>query len=188
MKQNMNIGTRIAGTNDQGTSCGTIRKYCYGDNEANCTTGGGLYQWDQAMCGSTVAGAQGICPAGWHLPTHDEWTTLERAVCTSLNSSSLSSLRSCETDFPYDITTIGWRGTDEGATLQDSDGFAGLLAGHRREDGAFVMMGNGYWWTSTVQVGQQDTYFWYRNLYSGERIQRNFNYDFQGFSIRCVKD
>ncbi|PIU75308.1 MAG: hypothetical protein COS76_01505, partial [Candidatus Portnoybacteria bacterium CG06_land_8_20_14_3_00_39_12] len=38
---------------------------------------GGLYQWNQAMCGSTTEGAQGICPAGWHIATDAEWCTLE---------------------------------------------------------------------------------------------------------------
>ena len=79
MRENLNVGTKITScTNgyagvcttggdtvqDQGTSCSSIQKYCYSDNEANCTTYGGLYQWNQAMCGSTTEGAQGICPTG----------------------------------------------------------------------------------------------------------------------------
>ena len=82
MDQNINIGTRINGISDQGTSCDTIQKYCYGDNDANCTSNnptypdGGLYQWSQAMCGSVIEGNQGICPEGWRMPTNNDWDQL----------------------------------------------------------------------------------------------------------------
>lgn len=39
-------------------------------------TYGLLYQWPAAMNGSTVPGAQGICPDGWHVPTDAEFTIL----------------------------------------------------------------------------------------------------------------
>ncbi len=47
-----------------------------GEDCAAATSKGMLYQWSAAMNGSTTAGAQGICPTGWHVPTHEEWTTL----------------------------------------------------------------------------------------------------------------
>ena len=71
MAENMNIGTRINGSGDQ-TNNGTIEKYCYDDNEANCDTNGGLYQWNEMMQYTTMEGAQGICPAGWHIATDAE--------------------------------------------------------------------------------------------------------------------
>ncbi|MDP3957439.1 MAG: FISUMP domain-containing protein, partial [bacterium] len=98
---------------------------------ANITSGklGFVYQWSAAMKGSVTPGAQGICPAGWHVPTHNEYTTLERAVCTS---------GSCVTDFPIDTSTTGWRGTNEGSKLStetsggnNSSGFTAHLAGYR---------------------------------------------------------
>ena len=75
MAQNLNIGTRIDGVQAQ-TSNSIIEKYCQDDAENNCQTYGGLYQWDEAMQYITTQGVQGICPAGWHLPTEMEWTTL----------------------------------------------------------------------------------------------------------------
>jgi len=68
MRENLNIGTRIDGSQNQ-TDNGTIEKYCYDDLESNCDIYGGLYQWDEAMQYVTTQGVQGICPAGWHLPT-----------------------------------------------------------------------------------------------------------------------
>jgi len=73
MAQNLNVGTRIDGTATQANN-GTIEKYCYSDNDANCTTYGGLYQWDEMMQYTTTQGVQGICPTGWHLPVDAEWT------------------------------------------------------------------------------------------------------------------
>jgi len=40
---------------------------CHGDKESNCDKYGRLYNWDAAMK---------ACPAGWRLPTVDEWGEL----------------------------------------------------------------------------------------------------------------
>ncbi|OIO07020.1 hypothetical protein COX68_03355 [Candidatus Falkowbacteria bacterium CG_4_10_14_0_2_um_filter_41_15] len=62
-KENLNIGTRIDGTSDQ-IDNSILEKYCFDDSEVNCTTDGGLYQWDEAMQYSVTEEAQGICPPG----------------------------------------------------------------------------------------------------------------------------
>ena len=35
-----------------------------------------FYQWDELVRYSPSAGAQGLCPPGWHIPTTAEWNTL----------------------------------------------------------------------------------------------------------------
>jgi uncharacterized protein (TIGR02145 family) len=85
LKENLNLGTRIDGSSDQ-TNNSTIEKYCYDDNDANCTTYGGLYQWNEAMQYVTTAGTQGICPTGWHIPTYAEFQTLVTAVSNDGNA------------------------------------------------------------------------------------------------------
>jgi len=178
MQENLNVGSKVAGSATQTTSTSTIQKYCYSDSEANCTTYGGLYQWDQAMGGSTTAGATGICPTSWHIPTHDEWTLLERTTCTS---------GSCVADFPYDTTTTGYRGTDEGTTLKNGAGsFKGLLAGYRNTLGSFTTVGVYTYLWSSFQSGSSA---WRRNLYSGNAtVNRDTNDKAYGFSVRCLKD
>ena len=42
---------------------------------------GFLYTWDAAMNGSSDEGAQGLCPDGWHIPTHEELSDLSVALC-----------------------------------------------------------------------------------------------------------
>ena len=179
MQENINVGTMIAGSNDQGTSPSSIDKYCYNDDEGNCTTYGGLYQWGQAMEGSVSPGIQGICPTSWHIPTHDEFTTLERSLCTS---------GTCTSDFPYDGTQ-GWRGTDEGTTLRDMAGlFKTKLAGIRYNiGGAFYTLGSdGFLWTSS----QNDSYSaWHRHVDSSyTSVYRSPDDTAYGFSVRCLKD
>lgn len=59
---------------------------CYNDDPNNCAKYGRLYDWQQAMGRSDAdvsvpsEGAQGICPPGWHLPTHPEWDAMNTAV------------------------------------------------------------------------------------------------------------
>ena len=183
MAQNLRVGTRISGATNQ-TNNATIEKWCYSNLDASCTSNnpnvpdGGLYQWDEAMQYSTTPGAKGICPAGWHIPTHNEFTTLERAICTS---------GTCATDFPYDTTTTGYRGTTEGTKLKSggSSGFEGNLAGYGYS-GSFSFRGSfGAWWSSSQSGGSA----WYRNLFSGNtQVGRDAAVKAIGFSVRCLKD
>ncbi len=201
MAENLNVGTKINSTTggQLQTNNGIIEKYCYNNDTANCNVYGGLYEWDEmmqynpsddAMTGTT----QGICPAGWHIPTHHEWTTLERAVCTS---------GTCSTDFPYDFTTYGYRGTDEGGKLKENcsthwnspntgatneSGFQALPGGKRfSNDGSFSYMGSdaGFWSATERTTGTA----WSRGLdYSNADVARYGYYKPLGFSVRCLKD
>jgi hypothetical protein len=54
----------------------TDNSSCYDNNENNCAMYGSLYAWNDAMKNSVSEGAQGICPNGWHVPTHDEYLAL----------------------------------------------------------------------------------------------------------------
>ena len=153
---------------------------------ANIKSGnlGFIYQWSAAMHGSTTAGAQGICPTGWHIPTHDEFTTLERAVCTS---------GTCVTDFPFDTTTTQWRGTNEGSKLStetsggtNSSGFSAHLIGFRDALGSFFDRSSNTTFWSSIQSGGNA---WYRYLNSGHTsVYRGTQTKADGFSVRCVKN
>jgi uncharacterized protein (TIGR02145 family) len=103
---------------------------------------------------------------------------LELATCTS---------GTCATDFPYDETTQGWQGTNEGTTLQSPTGlFRGLLAGNRSTGGSFNSQSSfATFWSSLASGGSA----WYRNLLSGfATVSRATNNQALGFSVRCVKN
>ena len=151
-----NDGTPIAypGTNDvlwQTNTNGAYSWYQH-DSITYSVVFGALYNWNAVS--PTTNGGKNICPFNWHVPTHDDWTTLERNVCTS---------GTCVTDFPFDLTTVGYRGTTEGNKLKDvgtsywnspnagtnSSMFTGLPACKRDNLGAFsATPGNfGFWWS-----------------------------------------
>jgi uncharacterized protein (TIGR02145 family) len=183
MKQNMRVGTMVTVATTQ-TNNATIEKWCYSDTLANCMTNnnpnypdGGLYQWNEAMQYSTTPGARGICPAGWHIPTHDELTTLERAICTS---------GTCATDFPYDTTTTGYRGTTEGTKLKPNgtSGFEFNLAGYGYS-WSFYRTSYGFVWSSS----ESGAFAWLRYVLSGSaQVYRDAVAKAYGFSVRCLKD
>jgi uncharacterized protein (TIGR02145 family) len=75
MSANLNYGTFISSTQMQRDNC-VPEKYCFNNNPANCTSNGGLYQWDEMMQYENVAASQGFCPPGWHIPANNEWITL----------------------------------------------------------------------------------------------------------------
>jgi len=58
---------------------------CFNNDPNNCEYYGRNYHWSTAMNGSgsstaNPSGVQGICPAGWHIPSNAECTTLETYV------------------------------------------------------------------------------------------------------------
>jgi uncharacterized protein (TIGR02145 family) len=75
MAANLNFGTILPSIQDQRDNC-ISEKYCYNDNPTNCTSLGGLYQWDELMLYDNTPADQGFCPPGWHIPTENEWNTL----------------------------------------------------------------------------------------------------------------
>lgn len=173
LDRNMNVGTRVNGESDQ-TDNGTLEKYCYDDLEARCTTDGALYQWDEAMQYSTTDGAQGICPSGYHVPTDNDWKTLEIYLGMS----------------PADADEGGWRGTDQNTKLMAS-GSSGMdipLAGYWNaiSDLFFKRTETGYLWSST----ESEYGAWFRRLESGfSTVNRDSGvHEDTGFSVRCLKN
>ncbi len=58
---------------------------CYDNNSTNCALYGRLYTWDMIMQGAdsssaSPSGVQGICPAGWHVPSFKEYQLLVETV------------------------------------------------------------------------------------------------------------
>jgi uncharacterized protein (TIGR02145 family)/prepilin-type N-terminal cleavage/methylation domain-containing protein len=185
MSENINVGTMTAGVNEQGTSCSSIQKYCYSDTESNCTSGGGFYQWNQAMCGLTNEGSQGICPSGWHIPTDAEWCTLENEVDSGSVSCSATGYRGIDVGGGLkEVGTTHWNSPNEGAT--NSSGFTALAVGWRNTTGSFSsLIINTDIWTST----ESSTSAFLRALhYTEARVLRTAYSKSYGFSVRCIKD
>lgn len=153
--------------------------YCnYDNNPDNVSTYGRHYN------GFVLNDSRGIAPNGWHIPSDDEWLTLERQLGMSNNQSILN----------------GWRGTTEGGKLKaqgywaspnagatNTSGFTALPAGFRYPNGSFQSLSlySGFW-TSSLS-GTEFAYA--RTLSSDTAAVYRAGYDKkQGMSIRCVKD
>jgi len=174
-KENLNVGTRINGSQDQ-LDNGIKEKYCYNDLESNCDVYGGLYQWNEMMQYSTTPGIQGICPTEWHLATDEEWTTLT----DYLGGENVAGGKMKEAG------TAHWSSPNTGAT--NSSGFTALPGGSRNDLGNFVnLIDVANFWSSTET---SSTNAWGRTLFSsGEFVGRyNFYIKILGFSARCVQD
>jgi uncharacterized protein (TIGR02145 family) len=157
---------------------------CYGDDTANCSKYGRLYDWATAMalpncgygtsCASQIgAKHRGICPSGWHIPSDVEWTTLTDFVGGS--STAGKKLKA----------TSGW---NEGGNGTDSYGFAALPGGAGDSGGNFNLVGESGYWLSATE---------YRVAYYAYR--RNMDYDEENVfhiylskgylhSVRCLQD
>jgi len=176
LKENLNVGTRINGSQSQ-TNNGVIDKYCYNDLESNCDIYGGLYQWDEAMQYVITAGVQGICPAGWHLPSDAEWTTLT----TYLEGESVAGGKMKQTGY------IHWNSPNTGATNESN--FTSLGAGHMdvTNPGSFANLYiYNYNWSSTIYYTD---HAWQIGLkYDVAQVYRLPNGRGDGSSVRCIHD
>lgn len=175
LASNLNVGSKIPGTNNQGSNCPSIQKYCYGDSDSNCNNDGGLYQWDQAMCGSTIEGAQGICPTGWHISTDAEQYTLENYLKDSGQTCDQNRLNK-------------WQCLIAGTRLKtggDSK-FNARMSGNRHISGSFSNIGSTTFFWSSSKSGSN--YVFRGTASSSTGVYRNAYSAGFGFSVRCTKD
>jgi uncharacterized protein (TIGR02145 family) len=169
LNENLDVGIMIGGYANPADN-DTIEKYCYNNDSANCYTYGGLYQWNEAMQYSTVSGAGGICPSGWHIPTFKEFQTLSENINGDANG----------------LKAIG-EGQQKGAGTNES-GFKALLSGFRDNAGFFAQNNSfGFFWSSTNYDQLHSRYLQLDATTSVISLYGIFNKCY-GFSIRCIKD
>ena len=166
-----NDGSAIPLDTNGGTWGGlTTGAYCWYNNDSasNKNTYGALYNWYAVNAGN-------LAPAGWHVATDTEWTTLT----TFLGGASVAggALKSTGTTY--------WQSPNTGAT--NSSGFSALPGGLRNPNGAFSFIGSGgYWWSATADIG---TDAWSNYLYyNTANIGPGGSDEAYGMSLRCVRN
>lgn len=116
-----------------------------------------------------------LCPTGWHVSTHSDWTNLEDWVSPADGFPMLiDAIKSSPTDTP------SWNGTN-------TSGFSATTANHRNRFG-FVLTtapNQAHLWTSTEQ---STAYGWYRRITSDGLWFNSTADKTEGFSVRCVLD
>jgi uncharacterized protein (TIGR02145 family) len=150
----------------------TTGAYCYFNNDSAtyAATYGKLYNW------YAVNDPRGLAPAGWHIPSDEEWATIE----TCLGGASVAG------GAMKDTGTMHWQSPNAGAT--NSSNFTGLPGGYRNYDGLFNNVGlYGYWWSTTpysVQGANNRQLIYYED----DIITNNNESKKIGLSVRCLRD
>ena len=131
--------------------------------QANCVQYGRLYDWKTAFT---------ACPAGTHLPSDEEWTTL--VDYTGGKEKAGEKLKS----------TVGWNNNGNGTNEYL---FSALPGGLGDRDGYFYIAGkSGNWWSAT---GKDVYYAWNRYMnYENDNVNRGYNFRTHRCSVRCVLD
>lgn len=139
--------------------------YCWYNNDS--VSYGALYNWYAVETGK-------ICPAGWHVPTSTEWTTLTDA----LGGLAVSGTKMKEAG------TIHWTA---GASGTNESGFTALPAGYRSYTGTYTNNRRyGFWWASDNSSANDA---WCLSIFYGfNSAELSKSYKKSGFSVRCVKD
>jgi uncharacterized protein (TIGR02145 family) len=169
--------------------------WCYFDNESGSGKKyGKLYNW------YAVNDTRGIAPAGYHIPTDTEWTTLimylggENIAGTKLKSKILWAKK-------------GSKGKAKNKKNLNKSGFSGLPGGKRYLDGEFfgqpswfescgdcalgsyLKIGDpeiGCWWSSSIKKNNEA---WSFTMYYEKSTVEKYGYEMgSGFSVRCIKD
>ena len=139
---------------------------CYYETDNNSGFGS-LYNW------YAVDDSRNICPAGWHVPSHDDWSKL------SLEVGPDAAIKLKESSIRY---WAEWKYVNTNET-----GFTALPNGCRTE--YTIENGPRYsaaWWSST---SEDDKSAWF--IYLGINYIQVLNRPEQkvwGVSVRCVKD
>lgn len=149
--------------------------YCWYNNDKDSFKNvyGALYNW------YVIADSRNICPAGWHIPSFEEWVTLQ----TYVGGPNAAILQLKE------VGNTHWENNSFDTPATNESGFTALPAGMRGVSGYFLQKGlSTNWWTTKSSTSDSYTAIIFsfgvgeqQSLFTAERKVR-------GMSIRCVKD
>jgi len=196
LKENVR-STRFANGSEipEGTSASDETPYRYAPNNEplHVPTYGYLYNWKALMNGADASdanpsGVQGVCPAGWHVPSSAEWTQLTDYLsdqsyywCNDASDFIAKSL----------AATTGWEDNTSACSVgndpvaNNSTDFNALPAGQFGD--SYEEFGrNANFWTSTAESNEFATT---RYLYCYSAYVQSYNeYKSAALSVRCVRD
>ncbi|MCD6345792.1 MAG: hypothetical protein J7L96_00085 [Bacteroidales bacterium] len=154
---------------------------CWKGIESYCDTYGYLYTWH---------GANIACPHGWHLPTEQDWQTLELFLGVAQITIESYQSRGITMNVGGRLKdTRLWESPNEGAT--NETGFSAIPGSQRYWDGSWDDEGPSHtvhYWTATESTYDSNNVY-YRTLYNDDvGITRGSIRKDVAFSVRCIKD
>lgn len=181
------IGTTSPATLNIMNYMDPVYQWAYNGIEKNAAKYGRLYTW------YAVTDPRGLCPAGWHIPTDEEWTELENYLISNhYNYDGTNSGNKIALTLASDLSWTfsdgsGTPGNTSYSESRNKIGFSALPAGYRDQEGKFVDIGNAACWWSSTEASSYNAY--YRYLRSIRKdILRSSYYEFCAVSVRCIKD
>lgn len=169
--------------NDQWTNLSS-GAYCWYQNN-NIESYGALYNWYAVNTGK-------LCPIGWHVPSDEEWITLENYLIE--NGYNYDGTKTGNKIAKALASKISWANTSaDGApgsfsfwAKRNASGFSALPGG-RRFNAAFISRDyEAHWWSTSEYLINQA---WGRMVhYEGINSLKLNNYKYNGLSVRCIKD
>ena len=196
MKNNMRTthysdGTSIPqGSNSLHSNTSPYRYYPDNDYQ-NVSTYGYLYNWTAATGGTSTVGnspVQGICPTGWHIPSHADWLELTNYV-------SSQSAYICGTNAYVKAlaSTTGWNSGSyiscspgNSPSTNNATGFSAVPAGEYQTGSTMYFGDNACFWSSTA-VSDNSCMYCYLQI-NGYQMTYQERYRDNGYSVRCLKN
>jgi len=161
-----NDGSAIATIIENGAwQSDTSGAYCYYNNDKSNyeKPHGAMYNWYAVNTGK-------LCPAGWHVPSEDDWSELTGYLSDNGHNGEEAKVLK---------TTSGWKDNCYNGT--DNYGFNVLPSSTRNYDGSFCGVNDyvGYFWSS------KEGLFISLNMHSTS-MEKHLKSN--GIPVRCLKD
>ena len=199
MRENLRTTTYADGTPilDGNDATSNTESYYYDNSSSDIPLAkrGYLYNWAAAMHGAvssnaTPSSVQGICPAGWHLPSDGEYTQLIDYVggvadyqCGGSSSNIAKALAS----------TVGWNTSTNNCAVgntssaNNATGFSAVPTGYFR--GSFNYVGNyAFFWSSTENESNNRNAYTRLLGHQAAVVGRNGSGKDYGRPVRCLCD
>lgn len=143
---------------------------------------GAMYNWFTVRTGL-------LCPAGWRVPTDEDWMILEQYIGVQEYELDLMGWRGCESGGKLKGTgTTYWKSPNYGAT--NKTGFSALPGGHTDKSGFHGDLTQyTYFWTSSLHNPYSHLYVLSRGLNCWDGcIARVYYRREEGCYVRCIKE
>ena len=151
-----------------------------------------------------MTAAQNACPAGWHIPSDEEWKELERYL--GMPEDEIERFGERISDI-IDIRSFrgSFRGGNQGSNLMDKEGkqkngalqkdkttdygFRASLGGwrtyHKKYEGLYETV---KWWSKSIYDNRPTFYIFRELYYEATGIGKNYCADECCLYLRCIKD
>jgi uncharacterized protein (TIGR02145 family) len=168
----------------------SVAAYCWYNNDSisNFALYGALYNWK-------VVATQNLCPVGWHVPTKNEWFTMEMFLMSHGYNYD-------DSNYPDYIgkamaSTTNWTFCGDPGTVGNIDypqkrnatGFTAMPGGRRNYYGEFQNINeDGVWWSSTLPYLNNYSLAYRRSIGYCAMSLFDFNDNIKtGNSVRCIR-